>query len=246
MAYDNRGTNLPGIVAAADYSAAQHRFVAINSAGKAALCAAGARVDAVLDNNPAADQACSLMGPGSVAKVEASAAIALGAEVASAADGKAVTASEAAGDYVAGVAVTAGAGAGALVSVWLPFHGILQDAGTLLPGLVAAADYTSAQYRFVAVNGSGKAELAGAGALISGVLTNAPAADAAATIAGPGTKVQVESGAAVTQGAAVASDATGRAVAATTGDYIGGEALEAATGAGEYIDVWFTLPGRSA
>lgn len=246
MAYDNRGSNLPGIVAAADYSSAQHRFVAINSAGKAALAAAGARVDAVLDNNPGADQACSLMGPGAVAKVEASAAIARGAEVASAADGKAVTASEAAGDFVVGVAVTAAAGAGALLSVWMPFPGVLENNGTALPGLVAAADYSSSPYRFVSVNGSGKAELTGAGALISGVLTNSPVADAAATIAGPGTKVQVESGAAVTQGAAVASDATGRAVAATTSDYIAGEALEAATGAGEFIDVWFTLPGRSA
>jgi hypothetical protein len=243
MAYDNRGTNLPGIVAAADYSAAQHRFVAINSSGKAALCAAGARVDAVLDNNPAADQACSLMGPGSVSKVEASAAIAFGAEVASAADGKAVTASEASGDYVAGVAVTAAAGAGALVSVWLPFHGVREANGTKLAGFVANADYTSSSPRFVTINSSGKAELTGAGLVADGVMTNAPDADEPANISGPGYRGDVESGGAVTAGDNVASDATGRAVTAAAGDYIVGRALEAATGAGEGLDCWIHMPG---
>jgi len=243
MAYDNRGTNLPGIVAAGDYSAAQHRFVAINSAGKAALCAAGARVDAVLDNNPGADEACTLMGPGSVAKVEASAAIAEGAEVASAADGKAVTAAEANGDYVAGVALTAAAGAGALCSVWMPFHGVREANGTKLAGFVANADYTSSSPRFVTINSSGKAELTGAGLVVDGVMTNAPDADEAANIAGPGSKVDVESGAAVSIGDNVASDATGRAVTATSGDYIAGRALEAAGGAGTNISCWIHMPG---
>jgi hypothetical protein len=208
MAYDNRGTNLPGIVAAADYSAAQHRFVAINSSGKAALCAAGARVDAVLDNNPAADQACSLMGPGSVSKVEASAA-----------------------------------GAGALVSVWLPFHGVREANGTKLAGFVANADYTSSSPRFVTINSSGKAELTGAGLVADGVMTNAPDADEPANISGPGYRGDVESGGAVTAGDNVASDATGRAVTAAAGDYIVGRALEAATGAGEGLDCWIHMPG---
>lgn len=121
MAYENRGTNLPGIVAEADYSAAQHRFVSINSSGKAELTGAGARIDAVMENNPVADVAASLKGPGSVAKVEASASIALGADVASAADGKAVTA--AAGNYIAGKALNVAGAAGELVSVWLTLPG---------------------------------------------------------------------------------------------------------------------------
>ena len=92
MAIEKRGASLPGIVAAADFSAAgQHRFVTINGAGKAALTGDGLKADAVLDNNPIADQACQLYGPGSVMKVEASAAIALGANVSSAASGKAKT-----------------------------------------------------------------------------------------------------------------------------------------------------------
>jgi hypothetical protein len=121
MAYENRGTNLPGIVAAADFSAAQHRFVSIDSAGEAALAGAGGRIDAVLENNPVQGVACTLNGPGSVAKVEASAAIAQGADVASAADGKAVTA--AAGNYIAGKALNAVGASGEIVSVWLTLPG---------------------------------------------------------------------------------------------------------------------------
>lgn len=121
MAYENRGTNLPGIVAAADYSAAQHRFVSINGDGKAELTGAGLRMDACLENNPLADHAATLNGPGSVAKIEASAAIAQGADVASAADGKAVLA--ASGNYIAGKALNAVSAAGELVSVWFTLPG---------------------------------------------------------------------------------------------------------------------------
>lgn len=123
MAFDKTGETLPGIVAAADYSAAQHRFVTINGSGKALLSAAGGRVDAVLDNNPVADAAATLLGPGSVAKVEASAPIAQGASVASAADGKAVTAGT--DVWVAGVALTEAGAAGELVSVWMTFAGYI-------------------------------------------------------------------------------------------------------------------------
>lgn len=123
MSYSNRGSNLPGIVAGADLSAAQHRFVSINGSGKADLTAAGARVDAVVENNPALDVAASLMGPGSVAKVEASAAIALGASVASAANGQAVTAAST--NFIAGVCVEAAGASGELCSVWLTMPGVL-------------------------------------------------------------------------------------------------------------------------
>ena len=121
MAFSNRGTNLPGIVAGADLSAAQHRFVSIDSAGKAVLTGAGAIVDAALENNPILDEAASLMGPGSVAKIEASAAIALGAEVSSAANGQARTAVQF--DFIAGRALTVAGGSGELVSVWMNFPG---------------------------------------------------------------------------------------------------------------------------
>lgn len=121
MAYQNRGTNLPGIVAAADYSAAQHRFVTINAAGKAALSTAGQRIDAAMENDPGADQAASLMGPGSVAKITAGEAISLGDPVASDATGRAVVAG--ASENIGGVALTAAGGAGELISVWMATNG---------------------------------------------------------------------------------------------------------------------------
>lgn len=122
MAYSNRGTNLPGIVAGADLTAAQHRFVTIDSAGKAVLTAAGGRIDAALENNPNTDEAASLMGPGAVAKIEASAAVALGASVASAANGQAVTAST--GNYIGGICVEAAGAAGELCSVFMTYTGV--------------------------------------------------------------------------------------------------------------------------
>ncbi len=122
MAYSNRGTNLPGIVAAADLSQAQHRFITIDTGGRATLASAGARVDAALENNPVEDAAASLMGPGSVAKIEASAAVALGDLVASGADGQAAVA--ASGNFIAGVCVEAAGAAGELCSVWLTMPGV--------------------------------------------------------------------------------------------------------------------------
>ena len=121
MSYSNRGSNLPGIVAGADLSAAQHRFVSIDATGRAVLTGAGARIDGALENNPALDVPASIMGPGSVAKIEASAAIAVGASVAAAANGQGVTA--AAGNYIAGVCVEAAGQAGELCSVFLTFPG---------------------------------------------------------------------------------------------------------------------------
>lgn len=117
MAFENRGTNLPGIVAAADFSAAQHRFVTIDAAGKAALTTAGQRIDATLDNDPVADQACSLSGPGSVSKIEAGEAIAAGDALASDAVGRAVVASSS--ENIGGVALTSAGALGELISVWV-------------------------------------------------------------------------------------------------------------------------------
>ena len=121
MAISKRGQMLPGVLAAADFTSAQHRFVSLDSNGDVALTAAGARMDGALENNPDIGQPATVMGPGSVAKVEASAAIASGADVASAANGQAVT--SATGNYIAGPAMTATGASGEIVSVWLIFPG---------------------------------------------------------------------------------------------------------------------------
>lgn len=123
MAIENRGTNLPGVVAGADLTAQQHRFIVINSSGKAVLAGAGAQVAAVLDNSPNLDQGATLMGPGSIAKVVAAAAITAGGPVSSDASGDATPSLTT--NYIAGTALNSVGVAGELVSVWLNFPGRL-------------------------------------------------------------------------------------------------------------------------
>jgi hypothetical protein len=105
------------MVAGADLSASQHLFVVVNASGKAVVAGAGVAIDGVLQNNPAADQAATVWGLGSVSKVVAGAAVAAGALVTPNASGQAITAVS--GNYIAGRALNAATGAGQKVSVWL-------------------------------------------------------------------------------------------------------------------------------
>lgn len=94
------------------------------------------------------------------------------------------------------------------------------------------------QFRFVDINSSGKAVVpTGAGAAVVGVRQNKPNTNEAMTIVGSGIAI-VEAGAAITLGAAVTTDASGRAVTATTGNQVHGRAFEAASGAGVLIAVF--------
>lgn len=116
MAYENLKSCLSGIGASADLSAKQYFIVVIDSNGQCAVCGDGANASGVLQNKPgAAGRACHISGPGSVTKVEAGGTIAMGANVASDANGNAVTA--ASGDYILGICVDGG-DSGELVSVW--------------------------------------------------------------------------------------------------------------------------------
>jgi len=91
--------------------------------------------------------------------------------------------------------------------------------------LVAAADLSAAQYHFVTINSSGLAALTGAGLQAAGVMQDNPIAGqvGAVDIAGV---TKVEAAGAITIGARVASNSTGEAVAATTGDYALGTAMD--------------------
>lgn len=109
--------------AAADLSASQHLFVAINSSSQAAVAGAGVAVDGVLQNNPDAQgKAASIMRDG-ISKVRAGAAVAAGALVASNASGQAVTA--ATGNVVAGKALSAAGAANEVISVLLGSNHVL-------------------------------------------------------------------------------------------------------------------------
>ena len=102
--------------------------------------------------------------------------------------------------------------------------------------LASAADLSSSQYCFVKLS-AGLAALCGAGEDAIGVLQNDPAAAARAAEIADGGIVKVKVGAVVAQDANVASDSTGRAVTAVSGDYMLGKALEASTAANQIIRV---------
>ena len=110
--------------------------------------------------------------------------------------------------------------------------------------LEASTDLSLNQFHAVAVDGNGQAALAGNGAQIAGVLQNKPE-----QLGDPCTLVQtgitkMKSGAAVTQGAEVMSDADGEAIAATgSGNRVIGTALEAASGPDEIISVLLLAGG---
>lgn len=102
--------------------------------------------------------------------------------------------------------------------------------------LPAAADLSASQFCAVNVNSSSQAALAGAGDDAIGVMQNKPAAASrpATVMVGNGV-TKVKSGAATTAGSTGTPDSSGRMVDATSGDYILGKFLEAATGANQYV-----------
>ena len=96
---------------------------------------------------------------------------------------------------------------------------------------VAGEDLSAAQFKFVTLEADGQVDLAdSAGENCVGVLLVEGAAARAVTVVMTGS-VMVEAGGTVTAGGAVATDATGRAVDATTGDIIMGYAREAGVAA---------------
>ena len=91
---------------------------------------------------------------------------------------------------------------------------------------IAGEDLSSAQFKFVTLEADGQVDLAdAAGERAIGVLLNEPTAGKAATVAMTG-KVMAETGASVTAGDALQTDANGDAITAASGDYVMGYALE--------------------
>lgn len=92
----------------------------------------------------------------------------------------------------------------------------------------AAADLSASQYRYVALDTAGRVALvASAGGFAIGVLQNKPAAlDAAASVVTvAGVKAKVVAGDTVTAGDILQSDDEGRAITASTGDFVTGKAV---------------------
>ena len=114
-----------------------------------------------------------------------------------------------------------------------------------LHGVVAAADLTGSQYLCISLDASGKAAVSGAGARVDAVLQNKPDLDQAASLWSAGSTSKVVSGAALTAGDQLASDASGKAVVAGGGDFIIGVCTEGTAGADELASVALTMPGKA-
>lgn len=103
--------------------------------------------------------------------------------------------------------------------------------------LMAGANLAAEQFSFLKIDTSGNVVLAGLGEDVDGVLVNEPTSGRVAQVAINGI-VKVKCGGTIAAGAAVASNATGKAIAATTGQMVAGKALEAGV-AGRIISVLF-------
>lgn len=110
---------------------------------------------------------------------------------------------------------------------------------------IAGEDLSAAQFKFVTLESDGQVDLAdSAGENCIGVLLNNPVAAGAATVAMTG-KVMVTAGGTIAAGAAVATDASGDAVTASTGNIVMGYATEAGVD-GQVIAIELIQGGNAA
>lgn len=110
----------------------------------------------------------------------------------------------------------------------------------------AAADLTNQQYhlvRLAAADRTVNVASLDTDSGLWGVLLNKPRAGEAASVLLLGLG-KVTAGAALTANALITTNGSGRAVAATSGDYVIGRALEAAAAAGDVITAEIVRPWR--
>lgn len=133
MAYEIQGFDIGTLEAGSDLSTHQHKFVLVNSSGQVALAGAGGPAIGVLQNKPSAQGHSASVRVLGVSKVVAGAAVTRGDQVASDANGKAATASQAntrtddtgvvsdplIGSNVLGIALETAAADGDIISVLL-------------------------------------------------------------------------------------------------------------------------------
>ena len=110
---------------------------------------------------------------------------------------------------------------------------------------VAGESLAAAQFKFVTLESDGQVDLAdSAGENCVGVCINDPAAGEAATVVMSG-KVMVTAGGTIAAGAAIATDASGDAVTASTGNIVMGYATEAGVD-GQVIAIELIQGGNAA
>lgn len=109
---------------------------------------------------------------------------------------------------------------------------------------IAGADLSAAQFKFVTLESTGKVILANsAGEQAYGVVIVGAAADRAVTVVRTGS-VMVEAGGTIAAGAAVATNAAGKAQTAATGNIVMGYAKEAGV-SGQLIEVELFTGGNA-
>jgi hypothetical protein len=111
----------------------------------------------------------------------------------------------------------------------------------------AASLTTHVQFTFMRVGAARAISVPASGGDADGVLQNNPKIiGSAADLCLSGSMTKVVAGAAIADGASVASDNQGRAVPAATGGVVLGKALSAAGVAGDVITILFQKGGRIA
>jgi hypothetical protein len=110
---------------------------------------------------------------------------------------------------------------------------------------IAGEDLSSSQFKFVTLESDGQVDLAdSAGENCMGVVINDPASGGEATVVVSG-KTVVTAGGTIAAGASVATDASGDAVTASTGNIVMGYALEAGVD-GQVIAIELIQGGNAA
>lgn len=103
--------------------------------------------------------------------------------------------------------------------------------------LLAGANFTGSQFRFVDVNANSEAVAPTAEGRVVGVRNNRPNTGQATTVVASGIS-KVEAGAAIAAGANVTTDAEGRAITADVDALVHGVALESASAEKSVIAVF--------
>lgn len=114
-----------------------------------------------------------------------------------------------------------------------------------LVSMEAGQDLSANQFHFVTVASDEQVDPTGDGLFANGVLQNDPNTAGHAAVVAIGGVTQVKAGGSVTAGDAVASDASGKAVTAASGDVILGTALETAGADGDIIAIHFHPRGNA-
>lgn len=120
-----------------------------------------------------------------------------------------------------------------------------RQSGVHTVSMTTQVDLSASEHRFVEQRaGEAGIRLCRAQFRPNGVMTHATA-DVAAVQTGPG-RVKITAGAAITVGALVTTDASGRAIPITgypEGDWVLGQCEEAAAAAGEVVTILYFGPG---